>query len=174
MIDAGEIVKPSRERRRHNNVRRPPVQITDVRGAIGSPWQAETLLARLERQGDVTRVQRAAGELFHALFHRSALDPLKAADVSRVGGCGGIQHHHGSERAKHKIAEAMKHLGGHGSPQGSCAWIVLGCDYSIRQWAARMNWRGMAIREEVAKGILIATLAQLATFWGLTTVSENM
>lgn len=171
MTITGGIIEPSDERRQHSTrggYRIDEVVLQDERGDRSIPWRAEGLLAQLERRGDIDNAMRQAGELFHHKFQRASLDPLRAADLGRVGGCGASSQNHGSERARSQVNEAMKMLGGMGSPQGSCAWIVLGCDYSIRQWAARENWRSRPIDEKVAKGIMIATLAQLAQHWGLT------
>lgn len=166
MTIIGGIIEPTKERRQHSRV--DEVVLQDDRGDRSIPWRAEGLLAQLERRGDIDHAMRQAGELFHNRFQRAALDPLRAADLGRVGGCGASSQNHGSERARHQVSEAMKALGGMGSPQGSCAWIVLGCDYSIRQWAARENWRGRPIGGKKAKRTLLAVLGQLATLWGLT------
>jgi hypothetical protein len=159
-------VGPSPERRQHNRVHR--VVVVDTVGNRAIPWQAMGLLAILERRGDISAAQRQAGEQFHRLFQRAALDPLRAADMGRVGGCSASHDAHGSEHAKRQVSKAMLALGGAASPQGSCAWVVLGCDQSLAQWAIRMNWRSQAMNDQMAKGMLVVTLDTLARYWGLT------
>lgn len=170
MVNTAErIIKPTRERRKHDRVMREVGQIADSAGEIGNPFRAEGMLGRMERRGDIDGRMRQAGEKFQELFWKAHLDPLKAADMGRVAIAGmmGAGLNHGTERARNQISEAMQVLGGMASPAGSCAWFVLGCDYSIAQFAARMNWRGEQIGPEVAKGILLGVLAVLAVFFGL-------
>lgn len=158
---------PSPERRQHDRVTRAPDQVADTAGAIGSPWRAEGLLARLERHGDIGPRERAAGEHFAYLFHLAHLDPLRAADVMR-----GSASPHASlppnyaEHARRRVSDALLALGGSNSPAGSCAWFVLGSEMSIRQWALRQGWAGRPIREQVAKGTLIACLGVLRHHFG--------
>ena len=58
-------------------------------------------------------------------------------------------------------------LGGHDSPAGSCAWHVLGCGRSVREWALRQGWGGRPVRQEQAQGMLVAALGLLAAHYGL-------
>jgi hypothetical protein len=147
---------PPPERAQHNRVTRDQQTVADAYGNIGRPWRAETMLERLQRQGDIEPLERAAGEEFHRLFRRASLDPLRAADMAEPSrGVG--RDSHASQRPKQEIHFALNALGGYASPCGSCAWFVLGCEMSVNQWASR---RG--IRREVAKGVLVATLGVLA------------
>ena len=171
MTIAGGIIEPTRERRQRAKLDGGRIDrevLLDTVGDRSIPWRAEGLLAQLERRGDIRPAEREAGEHFHRLFQRAALDPLRAADMGRTGGGSASLQNHGSEHARQKIADAMQVLGGHASPQGSCAWVVLGCDQSLAQWAARMNWRGQAMNDQMAKGMLVVTLDTLARYWGLT------
>lgn len=158
-------VKPTRERRRHGLVEQMVGQIADTAGIAGSPWQAETFLAKLERAGGITSAQRAAGEEFHRLFHLAALDPLRAADMGRVGcGYGGVSCSPGSENAHRRVDAALDALGGLKSACGACAYFVLGLDLSLREFAARQQWRGA--NPHGAKGVLVGTLGVLAKHFG--------
>jgi hypothetical protein len=167
------IIRPSRYRRQHNRVRRVEAQIADVDGEIGDPFVAEGLLGRLERNGDIGSQERAAGEEFSRLFELAALDPIRAANLSRISGSVYVGAVIGSESARRTIRAALDSLGGINSPCGSASWFILGCDYSIRQWAIREGWSGRSIREEVAKGTLIGALGVLVGFFGLT-VSDKI
>jgi hypothetical protein len=162
---ADRITKPSEERRQHGRVYRGG-QTPDANGDIGDPFRADGLLDRMERRGDITAEMRQAGERFHALFHRAMLDPIRAADMLRTSHGNGPALNHGAERARNQVANVMTALGGPGSPAGSAVWIVVGCDYPVAQFAARLNWRGLCIDEKVAKGILIGALGTLVDLMG--------
>lgn len=154
-------------RLQQGRVQRYGKQILDSAGGRGAPFQAEGKLARMERRGDIDGRMRRAGERFHELFWRAHLDSMKAADLERVPVIGVAVVNHGTEAARREVNRVMQMLGGMGSPAGSCAWYVLGCDYSNAQFAARMNWRGEQIGPEVAKGILLGVLAVLAEHFGV-------
>jgi hypothetical protein len=147
---------PTAERRQHDDIVLSPEQIADAYGLIGRPWRAETMLERLQRNGDIEPPERAAGDEFHRLFRLASLDPLRAADMTqpqRPQGSGGLV----SERARHQVYVALNALGGQASPCGSCAWFMLGCELSIRQWAINRQ-----LNPHAAKGVLLGTLGVLA------------
>jgi hypothetical protein len=146
---------PTPERRQHDDIVLSPEQIADAYGCIGLPWRAETMLTRLQRNGDISASERLAGEEFQRLFRRAGLDPLRAANMAETSR--GPRDSHASERPKQEIYVALNALGGQASPGGSCAWFVLGCEMSVNQWATRRS-----IRREVAKGVLVAALGVLA------------
>ena len=163
MIAAG----PTPERRQHDRVTRDSETLADIDGAIGLPFRVESLLGRLERRGDITGSQRHAGEEFGRLFALAHLDPIRAADLLREERTGSSAATHGSERARRRVLAALDALGGQGSPCGTCAWFVLGCEYSVRQWAMREGWGGKPLSETVAKGTLLGTLGVLAKHFGV-------
>ena len=66
-----------------------------------------------------------------------------------------------------KIAEAIDALGGYDSAAGCCAWHVLGCESSVREWAMRQGWGGRPVPPPQAQGVLVATLGVLAAHFGL-------
>jgi hypothetical protein len=53
-------------------------------------------------------------------------------------------------------------LGSLGRPAAACLVAVLGNGTPLRQWAQDGGWRGVAIAQETASGILIGALATLA------------
>jgi hypothetical protein len=69
--------------------------------------------------------------------------------------------------ARERVAKALDALGGHGSPAGSCVWHVVGMQTSIRDWAIRRGWGGRPVRQESAKGILVAALGVLTKHYGI-------
>lgn len=165
---AQKVAEPivSDARRRHSRILPPTEQIADANGDVGAPWRAEGLLAKLERHGDIGSKERAAGDEFHRLFWQSARHPLRAADMGRIGGGGHVEINN-TEIARKLRNAALDALGGQSSPCGCCAWFVLGEEMSMREWAQREGWGGRAIREEVAKGMLIGTLGVLVEHFGM-------
>lgn len=160
------IVKPSRWRKQHGRVVVADGQIVDSAGNIGAPYRGLTLLDEWERSGRITPEMRQAGDEFHRLFRLACLDPLQAADMSRAGGCGARDMHRGSVYAGGQVYDALRALGGFSSPLGSSAWFVIGCEFSLRQWAERGLWSGRPVDQKVAAGILIGALGGLQTHFG--------
>ncbi|MDX1542095.1 MAG: hypothetical protein R3349_11900 [Geminicoccaceae bacterium] len=62
--------------------------------------------------------------------------------------------------------ESLQALGGLSSPAGSCAWHVVGLQWSVREWAMRQEWGGRPVRQQQAQGILVAALGVLAAHSG--------
>jgi len=149
-------VRPSAERRQHGRIERVRRQIADSQGLIGDPWVALSTLAQMERAGTITPRQRRAGDAFHDCFRRAGLDSLKAAPLVRVG-AGAADWHNGNEAARRRIAAAIRCLGGDATILASCAWHVLGLEWSLREWAAK----SLGGKVDRASGVVIATLALL-------------
>lgn len=156
------LVDPARLR--HGAVMGWSGPIADIEGGIGQPLFALSTLALLERRGTITADERRAGDAFHAVFRRAALDGLKAADMGRVAtiGAPSFAGGGGNEGARRRIAAAIDKLGGEASIAASCAWHVLGLEWSLREWAAK------ALRGNVhqATGSLRATLGLIARDFG--------
>lgn len=125
------------------------------------------LLGLLEANGTVTPAMRDAGRLFHADFRAAALDPLRAAPLVRIPGGTGPTETERVVGAKRKVMAALEALGGVDSAAGSCAWHVLGCGASIREWAARRGWNGRPVGHAQAQGVLVAALGVLARHYRL-------
>ena len=109
-----------------------------------------------------------AGREFQRSFILAQLDPLRAVDLLRVPGSGREpEPGHVQQAARNRVHRALLALGGHDSPAGSCAWHVLGCGRSVREWALRQGWGGRPVRQEQAQGMLVAALGLLAAHYGL-------
>jgi hypothetical protein len=150
------------ERLAHDGINRDRATIIDSAGGIGLPWRVESLLARLERHGDIGYRERLAGEDFQRLFRIAQLDPLHAADMGQPREARPAGSHGDAAWARRKLHRALDTLGGLDSPCGACAWYVLGLELSMRDWALRGAWNGKPCRREVAKGTLIGALGILA------------
>jgi hypothetical protein len=162
-----DLARPSEWRLQHGGFSGP------VRGAdpeTGGPVarrRAVDTLGAMLANGTITPAMHDAGAIFRGHFRSAALDTLRAMPLIRVpGGNGGPQ----TERqvgARQKIAAALDALGGHNSAAGSCAWHVLGCGASIREWALRQGWGGRPVGHPQAQGILVAALGVLAAHFRL-------
>lgn len=144
--------------------------LPDARGGIGAPRQRRLdTLDRMQREGMITPVMRAAGSRFHDDFRRAALDPLWAPDLARVPV---LTHNNrvwaagrGSAAAHDRVVAAIEALGGFDAPPASCAWYVLGSEWTLSRWGLVGSARGN--RDRYVSGILVATLSVLARHYGL-------
>ncbi len=146
-LQHGDVVPPRREARPER------VQVARRRAA--------DLLGRLEANGTITPVMRDAGRFFHAQFRAAALDPLQAGPLVRLPAGGGDRLTERTTDARRRAMAALDALGCPDSAAGSCVWHVLGCEASIREWAARWGWNGRPVGHTQAQGILVAALGVL-------------
>jgi hypothetical protein len=156
------------ERRQHGRVTRDAAQIVDAQGNIGDPLWTESLLARLEGAGEITRAEHDAGKEFQRLFRLAALDELRAADMGRVvvTGSGGYVVTPQAEWARGRIREAIKAVGGDTSAAGLACWYLLGIELSMSEFASRPIWLGRRpLNREAAKGALVGALGMLDRFF---------
>lgn len=156
---------PTPERLTHGRVSLSRDQVVDSDGAIGRPWNAEGLLGRLERQGDIGPAERLAGERFAALFRAANLEPLRAAGMAHKSDAA-VSGEPDGVSAREKVNRALDALGGLHSACGTCAWMVLGCELSLAAWARREGWGGRPINGHVAKGTLLGALGVLTRHFG--------
>jgi len=140
-------------------------QTPDIEGAIGYPLFALSTLELMERKGTITSPQRDAGEEFHRLFRLASLDGIRAAAMDRVSHAAAYANTSlsGNERARKRIARSIMALGGDGSILTSCAWHVLGLEWSLRQWSVRATGANV----DRAAGVLVGSLAVLESHFGL-------
>jgi len=147
---------------RHGTVRALDQPIPDSIG--GTPLIRFSTLAQLERRGVISAREADAGHYFGWLFQQASLDPLKVADIKRIPAAGGPAAGDlpaAAERYRHRVSDAMRVLGGAGSPAASAIWAICGLEMSVPAWAlARQR------RPDEAFGILCAGLGVLAAHWG--------
>lgn len=124
-------------------------------------------LGQMLANGSITPEMHEAGQAFRAAFRLAALDPLKARSLIWVPRTTGETLTERAAAARQRVARAMEALGGPASPAGSCVWHVVGCELSIREWAAQQGWGGMPVGHVQAQGILVAALGMLAKHYGL-------
>jgi hypothetical protein len=140
----------------------PPRRRPDPGGNPVARRRTVDLLGRLEVNGTITAAMREAGRIFHALFRLAALDPLRVPPLLRLPRGTGPTETERVVDAKRRVMAALEALGGADSAAGSCAWHVVGCGASIREWAARRGWNGRPVGHAQAQGILVAALGVLA------------
>ncbi len=161
---------PAPERLRHGDVAPVPHAIADERGNPSRPYRATDTLGRMLRQGSVTPAMCQAADDFRTEFARASLDPLGAPDLRRPpqGAGRALELSEQQVEARRRVWRALNAVGGVASPAGSCIWHVLGCEWSLRQWALREGWgAGRAMSQETAAGVLVGALGVLRTLYGL-------
>jgi hypothetical protein len=138
------------------------VREIDVDGRIVLRHRTVDSLGKLVRSGAITEAMHDAGRAFQRDFQFAGLDPIRARPMMLSVGGGAPEFTESQLHARRRVHRALEALGGIGSPGGSCLWHVLGFGCSIREWAIRQGWSGRPVRQEQAKGILIAALGVLA------------
>jgi hypothetical protein len=174
--EGGATIAPAPERFRADHVGggvvlRCEQSVKDANGGIGRPWKTLDSLARMERVGTITKSMRAAGVVFNEHFNEAGLDPLFAADPTRIPVLAHqaylVTAKRGSRSAVQMVLDALDRLGGIASPGGSCAWHVLGCECTIESWALSRTWSIIRIDRYAAKGILLTDLAILQRYYAI-------
>ena len=154
---------PTRWRLQHGDLQ----QVTQQIDTAGNRHRAVDTLGMMLSNRTITQEMYDAGTMFRMLFRSARLGALGVSSLARMPGktTRGMSSHH--MRAGIKIAEAIDILGGYDSAAGCCAWHVLGCESSVREWAMRQGWGGRPVPPPQAQGVLVATLAVLAAHFGL-------
>lgn len=169
-----DVLAPTPERKRRREVERMTTTIADDKGNIGRPFRVIDTLMLMERSGAIRSHMKRAGEQFRDDFAVAMLDPLWSGDLARIPGTGKPGDAAAAQYdARDRVWKAVCMLGGMASPAGCCAWHVLGCGRSVRDWALREGWVGRPLRHEVATGILVATLGLLANHYDIPDPAER-
>jgi hypothetical protein len=166
------VIEPTAERRARGDVVRLERQIANFVGASASTYRSLDTLELMERRGSIGPDERRAGNRFHNLFRRAALDSgLVVSDPTRIPvRLAGWRNAHalGDETARNELFVALDALGHKTCPHRACAWNVLGCEMSLTAWAATTGWSEVRrIGRDEAAEILKQTLALLRRYWGI-------
>ena len=162
-----DLSKPSKWRLQHGNFSAAGFDADPETGAVVVHRRAVDTLGMMLANGTITQAMFDAGTMFRMLFRSARLGALGASSLARMPGktTRGMSSDH--MHAGIKIAEAIDALGGYDGAAGCCAWHVLGCESSVREWAMRQGWGGRPIPPPQAQGVLVATLGVLAAHFGL-------
>ena len=159
---------PTAERRRRGDVERLEHSIADEEGRPARPYRSLDTLARMLRRGSIDAPMHQAAEDFRAVFAAAQLDGLRSPDLGRVPQT--LRELEPTARlaeARKRVWQALTALGGIASPAGSCVWHVIGCEWTLRDWALREGWGGRPLSQETAAGILVGALGVLQAHYGL-------
>ena len=162
-----DLSKPTSWRRQHSGFNPPSYDADPDTGAAVTHHRAVDTLGMMLSNGTITPEMYDAGTMFRMQFRSARLGGLGVSSLARMPGKStrGMSPQH--MQAGLKVAEALEVLGGADSATGSCAWHVLGCESSVREWAMRQGWGGRPVPPPQAQGILVATLCVLAAHFGL-------
>ena len=161
---------PTPERARHGIIERLDHAIADEAGRPARPYRAVDSLTLMLRRGTISPAMHQAAEDFRGLFHRASLDPLRVPDLARIpsGNRGsGTPLSLRQAEARRKVWAALVAMGGIASPAGSCVWHVVGCEWSVKDWALRQGWGGRPLSQETAAGVLVGALGMLQAHFRL-------
>lgn len=163
-----DLSKPSKWRLQHGGFSEP---IREADPETGSPVQhrrAVDTLGMMLTNGTITPQMHEAGEIFRGMFRAACFDSMSTSQILRIPGTRVDTLSTIQVDARRRVAAAVDALGGHDSPCGSCAWFVIGLEFSVREWAMRQGWAGRTVHGPVGQGILVGTLGTLAMHFGLT------
>jgi len=162
-----DLSKPSPWRQQHSAFEPPSYDADPETGRVVTHHRAVDTLGMMLSNGTITPEMYDAGTMFRKQFRSARLGGLGVSSLARMPGQStrGMSTQH--MQAGIKVAEALEVLGGADSATGSCAWHVLGCESSVREWAMRQGWGGRPVPPPQAQGILVATLCVLAAHFGL-------
>jgi len=155
---------PTPERLRQGAVERLDHAIADDAGRPARPYRGVDTLVQMLRRMSISPAMYQAAEEFRVEFHRASLDPLRSPDLGRIRAGARQAEMPLSLRqaeARRRVWAALTAVGGIASPAGSCLWHIVGCEWSVKDWAARRGWGGRPLSPEAASGILVGALGTL-------------
>ncbi len=165
---ARDEIAPTPERSAHDRIDRVARAIADEAGNSARPFRVRDTLEHMLAKATITPAMHQAATDFRALFAVAHLEPLRATNWERLpDGMRDMPVSLRQAEARKKIWLALKALGGMASPAGSCVWHVVGCEWTVKDWALSRGWNGRPLRLETASGILVGSLGMLQGHFGL-------
>lgn len=161
-----DSAKPSPWRRQHGDVETHPSGIDPETGTVTSRHRSVDTLGMMLANATISTEMHDAGVKFRVLFRAAHLASMPRSSLSWPRGQLSASASENHVAARLRVAEVVDMLGGHDSAAGSCAWHVLGCETSVREWAMRRGWSGRPVPSAQAQGMLVATLSVLAAHFG--------
>lgn len=119
-------------------------------------------LELMRDKGQIDERQLAAGKTFRDEFEIAGMDPLKAANLHRMGGGQVSDIPARIMDAKDYVADCMKRAGGHGSFTGLALWWVVGRGESFAEFTRRVAWgNNTRLRQEAVPALVQSVLSIL-------------
>ena len=151
----------------------PSVARVEVAGEYGAPASypmraADTVQALLNK-GRIDQRAAAAARKFEEIFHQASLEGVASRDIRKTPGDGtpGGPEPHRILGARDDVWEAIRALGGIGSPGANVVWDVLGLGMTIKGHAERCQFGGgRSLNPMTATGILVQACFTLAAHFG--------
>src|SRR5690349_15580744 len=125
---------PSPARLHHGPVELSPKTVKDTHGAPAQPYWAVDTIEVLLRRGTIAREMGAAADKFREAFRAAHIDPLRAADMSRVPG-NYPKPADPPAWAGPLVSETVMHLGGEGSVAASAVLFAVGLEVPVSRWS---------------------------------------
>lgn len=157
-------------RRKRGEVVPAEKQIKDANDEIGAPYRAVDVLDRLLAEGLIDDDEFKAGREFQDDFDKACLNGQRSVDLSRPFVQSGFREAVlavNAERARNKIGDLVRLMGGHGSACASICWAVLGERRSLREFSDMTRIGGVRpISAKAASGLMVGALGVLAVAYG--------
>ncbi len=128
-----DLAKPSKWRLQHGGFSEPIREADPDTGSPVAHRRAVDTLGLMLANGTVTPQMHEAGCMFRTLFRSAAIDSMSTSQLIRLPGATADGISNRQLEARRRIANAIDALGGHDSPAGSCAWFVVGLEFSVRE-----------------------------------------
>ena len=162
-----DLSKPSKWRLQHGGFSEPVREADPETGTPVQHRRAVDTLGMMLANGTITREMHEAGCVFRTLFRAACFDSMSTSQIMRIPGTRVDTLSTMQVEARRRVAAALDALGGQDSPCGSCAWFVIGLEFSVREWSMRQGWAGRTVHGPVGQGILVGSLGILAGHFGL-------
>ena len=146
-------------------------KITDAgnNGPPAYPMRAVDTVDALEKKGRIDHKAAAGARKFEAIFQAASLHGLASRDPCLMPGGRhtGNAEPHRILHARDQVWEAVRALGGIGTPGANIAWDVLGLGMTIKAHAVRCQFgNGRSLNPMTATGILVQACFTLAVHYG--------
>ena len=138
-------------------------------GPASYPMRAADTVQALLNKGRIDQRAGAAARKFEEIFHRASLEGVASRDIRQTPGDGtpGGPEPHRILSARDEVWEAIRALGGIGSPGANVVWDVLGLGMTIKGHAERCQFGGgRSLNPMTATGILVQACFTLAALFG--------
>ncbi len=141
----------------------------DGRGAPVQVMRAPDTIDALVNKGRIDHRAAAGARKFEGIFQGASLHGLANRDIRVLPGSfdPGSAAPHRILSAREEVWQAMRALGGIGTPGANVVWDVLGLGMTIKAHAERCQFgNGRSLNPMTATGILVQSCFTLAAYYG--------